>query len=157
MRIYSNKLTVAKVLHAFAAAREITSADIRAVDTRSFTPRGTNNLWANGIEVYAESRHGNAATGHAPIGPGPRDHLPRAASWTDYGWVIAYLFAEDPDARIGFYDGVADFISQVRASHRGERGESTDFLTLIARHDRHEQDWTPLIYRSGGNIIIPTT
>ena len=157
MRIYSNKLTVAKVLHAFAAAREIADADIRAVDARSFTPRGTNNLWANGIEVYAESRHGNAATGHAPIGPGPRDHLPRAASWTGYGWVIAYLFAEDPDARIGFYDGVADFIAQVRASHRGERGESTDFLTLVARHDRHGQNWSPLIYRSGGNIIIPTT
>ena len=133
MRIYSNKLTVAKVLHAFAAAREITSADIRAVDARSFTPRGTNNLWANGIEVYAESRHGNAATGHAPIGPGPRDHLPRAASWTGYGWVIAYLFAEDPDARIGFYDGVADFIAQVRASQAEHARHGGGYVDC--RHD----------------------
>jgi hypothetical protein len=132
VRIYSNKLTKAKVLRAFAAAREIIGADIWAVDARSFTPRNgrhnRNGLYRYGIEVFAESRHGTAATGHAPIASGPRDHLPRAASWSDYGWVIAYLYAEDPHAKIGFYGNRDDFIAQVEASHRRE---PKDFLALV--------------------------
>lgn len=41
-----------------------------------------------------------------------------AATWMDWGWLIAVLFRFDPDARIGQYDGAEDFNLQVRAQIR---------------------------------------
>jgi hypothetical protein len=55
--------------------------------------------------------------------------VPRAASWTAYGYVISCLFAHDPDARIGPYRGRADFIAKV-TTYAWLRGESSAFLAL---------------------------
>ncbi len=35
-----------------------------------------------------------------------------AASWTEWGWFLARVFEEDPDARCGDYKGAEDFHAQ---------------------------------------------
>ena len=35
-----------------------------------------------------------------------------AASWTEWGWFLARVFEQDPDARCGDYRGEADFHAQ---------------------------------------------
>jgi hypothetical protein len=113
MKIYTNNLTEADVRGAFAKARE-DGADIYAVGLRTWQPRD----YSRGIEVFAESLHGKYATGHRPVGSYPLDCEPRAASWDDWGLVMAYLFNIDPHARIGFYDSEADFVEKVRKYRR---------------------------------------
>src|SRR5205814_5781717 len=91
---------------AFAAARTADGADIFIDHLRTWQPRD----WAHGVEFWARSMHGTRASAHGPISREPRGHLPRAASWADYGYVIARLYAADPRARIGQYKDRADFI-----------------------------------------------
>lgn len=128
MKLYSNKIGYAEVRAAFTAAREICHQDIYPVGTRAFRPHGPER---NGVEFYAESRHGKRATGHRAIGSCPLRDVPRAASWTAYGYVISCLFAHDPGARIGPYQDRADFVAKVTA--RVPRGESSAFLTLAGK------------------------
>jgi hypothetical protein len=126
MKIYSNRLTEADVRNAFRLARENHHADIYIEAIRSFKPRN----YANGVEVFAESTAGKRATGHVPArATGPRDWYPRAASWDDWGYVIAYLFNIDPHARIGFYDSLADFIAKVQRYPR--KGSELPFLGVL--------------------------
>ena len=70
------------------------------------------------------------ATGHVPArASGPRDGSPRAASWDDWGFVIARLFNADPDARVGFYASKAEFITKVRQYPR--KGSPLAFLNVL--------------------------
>lgn len=126
MKIYSNTLTMTEVREAFKAARDIDGADIYMEDAREFTPRDGH---AHGTEVFAESLKGTRATGHVPArATGPRDGYPRAASWDDWGFVIARLFNADPEARVGFYGSKADFITQV---HNRRNGSTLAFLNVL--------------------------
>ena len=126
MKIYSNHLTVADVRAAFGNACKNHGADIGIEDIRTWKPRG----YAHGIEVWAESLNGTRATGHIPAhSSGPRDSYPRAASWDDWGYVIAYLFNADPHARVGFYDSEADFVATVRKYPR--KGSDLAFLDVL--------------------------
>jgi len=127
MKLYSDKLGPADVYTAFSDARRIDQQDIYVVDVRLFRPRGPE---LNGVEFYAESNCGTRATGHRAIGSYPLSDVPRAASWTAYGYVIARLFALDPSARVGFYKSRADFIATV--TRRVPRGESNAFLSLAS-------------------------
>lgn len=124
MKLYSDKIGYAEVRAAFQKARTIDRQDIYEVDVRNFRPRREHN----GVEFYAESLNGKRATGHRAIGSYPLCDVPRAASWTAYGYVIARLYALDPDARIGQYHDRADFISSV--TRYVPRGESSAFLAL---------------------------
>jgi hypothetical protein len=132
MRIYSDRLTAADVRSAFSSARLVNEADIYAQDLREFHPRDGHR---NGVEVYAYSYSGNRASAHGPIhrGFGSDEDAPRAASWDAYGWVIARLYLIDPDARIGQYRDVADFIRQV--SEATYRREPKHFLRLVKHVD----------------------
>lgn len=126
MKIYSNRLTEADVRDAFSMARTRHGADIYIEDIRTWQPRD----YSNGVEVFAESTAGKRATGHVPArATGRRDWYPRAASWDDWGYVIAYLFNIDPHARIGFYDSLADFIAKVHRYPR--KGSELPFLSII--------------------------
>lgn len=128
MKIYSNILTQRAVEDAFALARQADHADIWIDEMRTWQPRA----WTHGIEVWAYSLHGTRASAHGPIAPGPRDHLPRAAAWEDWGNVIARLYATDPRARIGHYKNAGDFADKVRADWRVQRGTvRADFLRLV--------------------------
>ena len=125
MKIYSDKLTESDVRAAFTRARQDHNADIYIEDIREFRPR----THAHGIEVFAESMHGKHVTGHIPArASGPRDGYPRAASWDDWGFVIAQLFRIDPLARVGFYDGKADFLTKVSGCPR--KGSPLAFLDV---------------------------
>ena len=64
-----------------------------------------------------------------PQGIRSRDGYPRAASWDDWGYVIAHLFNVDPAARVGFYDNEADFVAKVRKYPR--KGSSLAFLGVL--------------------------
>jgi hypothetical protein len=37
-----------------------------------------------------------------------------AATWDEWGWFIAYVFAADPDARFGHYASYADFMTKTK-------------------------------------------
>jgi hypothetical protein len=132
VKIYSNILTLADVRQAFKTARDVHGADIYMEEAREWKPRG----YAHGVEVWAESMHGKRATGHVPArSPGPRDGYPRAASWDDWGFVIASLFNQDPHARVGFYDNEADFVKQVRQHpHAGSDLAFLNTLTNIGEY-----------------------
>lgn len=62
--------------------------------------------------VHLRSRFGryypNPGTGG--YDRGYQGHL--AASWTEWGWFLARVFEQDPDARCGDYRGEADFHAQ---------------------------------------------
>ena len=128
MKIRSNIITRENVMAAFVAARAENGADIWVEDIREFSPRG----YANGVEVWAGSNYGKRASGHGPIvrGGGQAAYQPRAASWSDYGYVMAHLFNVDPHAQVGFYDNEADFVAKVRQYPR--KGASLDFLNVLA-------------------------
>jgi hypothetical protein len=125
MRIYSDHLTQEDVRAAFGRARA-RGCDIWIESIRSFKPR----IGRYGTEVFAESHHGTKATGHvSAYASGPRDGYPRAASWDDWGYVIAELYNTDPHARIGFYDSEADFVAKVRQYPR--KGSELPFLDVL--------------------------
>jgi hypothetical protein len=119
MKIYSNVLTRAAVEQAFAVARDISGADIHIESIRTWRPRDCTY----GTEVWGASRHGRRASAHNP--------LARAASWDDWRYAIAWLFAIDPGARIGWYDSRADFEAKVRQWPRD--GSRLPFLGVLAR------------------------
>jgi hypothetical protein len=126
MKIYSDKITEHDVRRAFTIARDDHHADIWIEDIRTWKPR----KYLYGTEVFPRSHHGSRATGHVPArASGPRDGYPRAASWDDWGYVIAELYRIDPDARVGFYDSKADFISKVTKYRRPE--SSLAFLDIF--------------------------
>jgi len=127
MRIYSSTLTVSDVEAAFATARREHGADIWAEDPRSFEPRKRSG-YRHGTGVFAYSLHGWRVSGHRPIGSYDTSSENRAAAWDAWGWVIAILYAQDPDARIGWYRSRADFIARVHSAHRQE---PKDFLDLL--------------------------
>jgi hypothetical protein len=130
VKLYSDTLNLHDVRAAFRTVRDRYGADIWDDGSRSFRPR---NRYQNGVEFYAHSMDGNVPTGHRPIGSYSLDYVQRAASWDDYGWLIAYLFTQDPDARIGCYDGVQDFISQVE-QNAPHRKSSAAFLELVKEY-----------------------
>jgi hypothetical protein len=130
MKIRSNIITGFDVRQAFAQAREDNGADVYIDEQRQFKPRRERY----GVEVWAYSENGKIATGHRRVGSYPLDGELRAASWSDYGYVIAHLFNKDPHAQIGFYDNEADFVEKVRAANPrcGSRSAaSKDFLNVL--------------------------
>jgi hypothetical protein len=133
MRIYSDKLTEAHVREAFTAARSEHGARIWIDDIRSFRPRLE---FLFGTEVFAEGTSVQA-TGHRPVGSYDLSGEKRAAAWDAWGWVIAILFAQDPDAQIGSYRNKADFIATVER-YGASRPEPTDFLVLVRPDDDTE-------------------
>lgn len=115
MKIYSDEITEVEVRAVFNKARRDHDADIWIEEMRGWNPRTCKY----GVEVWAESLGGKRATGRNQSSYG-RDREPRAASWDDWGYVIAELYNIDPDARIGFYDNEASFVTFVRKyPHKG--------------------------------------
>jgi hypothetical protein len=131
MKVYSTKITSDDVRKAFRLARLENAADIWPDDVRDFRPRLAG--YSHGVQFYAYSHDGTRPTAHRTIGSYPLDDEARAASWDDYGWMIAHLFKIDPDAIIGQYKGRADFIRQVRQYAPYRRPRSTaPFLALVS-------------------------
>jgi hypothetical protein len=70
------------------------------------------------VTFYAYSFNGKRATN--------RGDGEKAASWSDYGWLIAELFVIDPEAIVGSYKGVADFVRSCEAMHTGRAQYTAD-------------------------------
>lgn len=117
MKMYSNSLTAQDVRDAFTDAREIDHQDIYLDGLSEFRPRCS---YHSGVQFYAYSLHGSRT---------PHDGMDRAAGWDAYGYVIARLFLKDRAAKIGCYDGAADFVWQV--NRQVGRREPKDFLKLM--------------------------
>lgn len=131
MKLYSDKLTARDVRIAFSEARTVYGADIWTDDVQAFQPR---SKYAHGVKFYAQSMHGTRPTAHRAIGSYPLDRENRAASWSDYGYVIAILFARDPGAVIGPYKCAGDFHAQVTQAHEHYRkNESVAFLDVLTQ------------------------
>jgi hypothetical protein len=126
VKVYSNKITEHDVSMAFIDAKYTDGADIYPVDISSFKPRGHEY----GVTFYAGSDHGVRLAAHR----GDTYEFPRAASWDAWGWVIARLYLLDPDARIGNYRDVSDFIDKVTTSNRMDK-EPKDFLSLVTEDE----------------------
>jgi hypothetical protein len=134
MRVRSNILTSGDVYDAAHRAREVNGADVYIDAIRDFKPRRE----AHGVEFWAYSLNGKVASAHRPIGSYSLDEVPRAASWTDYGYLIAHLFNKDPHAQIGHYDNEADFVEKVRSYV--PRGQNTDFLHVLTSIDEYPDE-----------------
>ena len=133
MKVYSDILTEDKVRRAFASARSC-GADIWMSDIRTWKPRGH----AYGTEFWAESHHGTKASAHWPLADsGNRRNAPRAASWSAYGWLIAILFRDDPDARIGCYDGAAVFVAKVEQEAARRPADPAFLAALTAAPEQY--------------------
>jgi len=81
---------------------------------REFKPR----QYANGFEFFLSGSSPYAAQ---------HGYGEKAATWDEWGEVIAKLYAVDPGARIGHYSDRADFIRQTRSFvesdyNRSQRG-----------------------------------
>lgn len=108
MIVRSNIITRQDVSAAVAAVPGVSFQDTYSregwyVPVREFRPQ----RFARGFEFFL--------TGSSPynVNRGYRDE--KAATWDEWGLVIAALFAIDPSAQIGHYDDEADFLKQTEA------------------------------------------
>jgi len=129
MFIRSDVITSADVHLAARRARDLNESDIWIADTRDFKPRRS----VHGTEFHAYSYSGKRHRNSGTCGAGEE----RAASWSDYGYLIAHLFNKDPFAQISWYDNEADFVEKIRKHPR--RGESTDFLNVLANIEEYAE------------------
>lgn len=123
MKLHSNILTADDVHICAAVARKVHGCDIY-VDEIS---EGGSRKAARRITFYAHSKNGKRAR---------NGRQGRAATWSDYGYLIAELYRRDPDAIFDYYANVDDFVSKCTedAWRRAEysRGEVVDpgFIAL---------------------------
>lgn len=128
MKLYSDKITENALYNAARDARQLDSQDIHIEDARQFKARKSINRY--GLEFYGYSYTGKQASGHRPVGSYPLDGTPRAASWDAWGWLITRLFKIDPEAWVGQYKGIHDFIRQCEQTLSYRRDATGSFLQL---------------------------
>lgn len=73
-----------------------------------------------------------------------------AATWHEWGWLIAEVFAADPGSRWG-----ANPARSARPEYALGYASPDDFYAKTEDQFRPE-DWRPVAYVSGGNLVIPT-
>lgn len=107
MKLYSDKINASDVWQSLNGIEGVIVDDS---NVRTFTSR----QGVKALEFYLEgygSRHVRARNG--------RDG--KAATWDDWGVLIDRLFRIDPQANIGGYDGIEDFLGKTadwRGDHR---------------------------------------
>jgi len=119
MRLHSDTLDGMAVRGALESARDAGriswSVGFMTLDTKGSRSR------ARGFEIRLEAEPGD---GHRRTNTGTRgagDYY--AATWDEWGYFIAELFALDPAAIFGGYDGAADFHAQTKGKF--QRSEVT--------------------------------
>lgn len=101
MKLYSDKLRRQDL---YFYLPDGVDADIQEIPNTRIRARG----WIVHLEGMSE-RH-RRATNSGNYGGGGH----KAATWDDWGVWMYELFKIDPDARIGNYDGLQDFLKQTR-------------------------------------------
>lgn len=127
MRLHSDTITVNDLFQAAEKARQdgqdIFIADAALVGSRTRAHR---------IDFHAGAANGRYARNSGHYGG---DRYNRAASWSAWGYLIAHLFAQDPNAVIGQYKSRDHFrqlcAAEVHrlAKHHNEHPDS-DFLSI---------------------------
>jgi hypothetical protein len=125
MKLHSDLIISRDVWTAANRARRVHGQDIYVDDEMNCGSRKRNAA----VSFRCFSEHGKRSTN-----PGTsRDRTTyKAATWTAWGYVIAELFALDPKAIIGTYDGVEDFAAkcQQAISYREKYGDTIAFLDI---------------------------
>lgn len=111
MRIGSRTTLTKDDVYAAAQAARRRGQDIH-IDEIAVAPRG-------GIQFYCVAMHGTRRTN------GGRDGY--AAKWSAWGWLIAELYKIDPDAKIGQYKNVFDFVAQCHSMHEAREHYAKEF------------------------------
>jgi hypothetical protein len=98
MIVRSNKITAGDIIAAVRSVSDVAFLDTFSqegwyVPIRQFSPRNHNF----GYEFFLEG------TGTRHVHASAHDGTCKAATWTDWGVVIAYLYKIDPSASIGMY------------------------------------------------------
>lgn len=109
MKLHSNILTEHDVESATERVRGEHKQDIYVAE---LVTTGSRKRKA-GVSFKGYARRGRYATNgliHGAEGA-------RAATWSAWGYLITELFIRDPEAIIGTYNGVADFIRQCTETH----------------------------------------
>jgi hypothetical protein len=117
MIIRSNLICAHHIHEAFYFARVNDGMDIYYDDFSQFTPR----KFTMGYKLYGYAHEGKYASAH--------DSLYKAATWEAWGYVIARLYAIDPNAQISFYNSAAHFYDWCKTSRNYET--SGHFLNLM--------------------------
>ena len=116
MKVYSKVLTADDI---WAASRGIDGVCIDDSNVRSFRPRAGGNGYEFYLEGYAfhHLRRRNNRDGYA-------------ATWDEWGIVIARLYEIDPDARISWYTSRANFMEET--ARYIPRGMKAPWLKQVA-------------------------
>lgn len=129
MRINASTMLTASDVERAARYARSKGHDIFIADLE-VSPRGA-------ITFHAESEDGRRATNRGGRNDGfGYDGFGysrgRAASWTAWGWLIADLFARNPNANgVGWYKNIEDFKAQVK--RYTPAGENLRFLSHLPR------------------------
>lgn len=75
-----------------------------------------------------------------------------AATWHEWGWFMAELFAADPGSRWG-----QNPARSRRPQHIYGYASEADFHRKTENQFRLHYQQAPLVYSSGGNLVIPTS
>jgi hypothetical protein len=109
MRIHSSKITTQDIYHAAATSPGV-YAEVTTHGSRSHGRAFEVRLESNGtpdLDGTSRRRRTNAGTSDVD-----RFILPYAASWSDWGRMLATLFDIDPEARCTYYANREDFHRQ---------------------------------------------
>lgn len=133
MKIHSDVLTVEDVVQCASVCRADHGVDVQIGELVATGSRKR----ARGLTFKGYALSGRYAANSGVYGA----DSPRAATWSAWGYLIAELFARDPGAIIGTYDGAADFVAQCENAARQRRDYpdaryvgsafSTDFLDIV--------------------------
>lgn len=123
MRVHLN--TPAAISDAHAALRSAKAAgkvSIHVYFDRLIDGRSRSHTAALDVHLAADcdGTRGGCPDGHrwANTGMAGADQSNRAATYDEWGWFLAYLFAQHPDARAGQYKGADHFHATARGDYR---------------------------------------
>ena len=160
MKLHTN-LTATEVdaaLHA-AKRKRLIAWD---VDFNVFTP-GRSLTHAHGYEIHLGTNYQDSLPAGYTDQNGARLRVRRlsgttqgtaryAATWHEWGWFMAEVFAADPGARWG-----QDPARSARPEYAWGYASEADFHRKTDGQFRLHYQQAPLVYSSGGNLVIPTS
>lgn len=133
MKIHSDVLTVEDVVQCASLCRARHGVDVQIGELVATGSRKR----AHGVTFKGYALSGRYAANSGVHGA----DSPRAATWSAWGYLIAELFARDPAAIIGTYDGAADFVAQCESAAQTRHDYpdtryagpafSTNFLNIV--------------------------
>jgi hypothetical protein len=141
VRIFSDTLGWTEIRNAMADTRPETSEVTMDLNEVTLNGRRRRMTYDVSLEGTGPRHTHHKNTGNQGGGTGDM-----AATWMDWGWLIAVMFRYEPTAVIGQYDGRADFIKQTTAMipHRLRIDASVrNFSTRYAAwwHNPNNADW----------------